>query len=176
MSAYALVAIPGGRALVAAFRYLILGTLGASLYLLGVVFFYAVTGTLNMADLAQQTQRLGGLERLADERVGRAAPTFSAPALTGAGLEVDTVEHLGEGLDGVVVAEIDVLTGEIYAMAGGLGTVLGPLVGTVVLVWVDELIWRTFPVLNNFLFQLVDERDDLAVKLDQTLRMTAAEY
>jgi branched-chain amino acid transport system permease protein len=39
----------------------------------------------------------------------------------------------------------------IYAMAGGLGTVLGPLVGTVVLVWVDELIWRTFPVLNNFL-------------------------
>lgn len=32
------------------------------------------------------------------------------------------------------------------------------------------------PVLNNFLFQLVDERDDLAVQLDQTLRMTAAEY
>lgn len=39
----------------------------------------------------------------------------------------------------------------IYAMAGGLGTVLGPLVGTVGLVWVDELIWRAFPVLNNFL-------------------------
>lgn len=39
----------------------------------------------------------------------------------------------------------------IYAMAGGLGTILGPLVGTVVLVWVDELIWRSFPVLNNFL-------------------------
>lgn len=32
------------------------------------------------------------------------------------------------------------------------------------------------PVLNNFLFQLVDERDDLAARLDQTLRMTAAEY
>lgn len=32
------------------------------------------------------------------------------------------------------------------------------------------------PVLNNFLFQLVDERDDLATQLDQTLRMTAAEY
>ena len=32
------------------------------------------------------------------------------------------------------------------------------------------------PVLNNFLFQLVDERDDLAIQLDQTLRMTAAEY
>jgi multicomponent Na+:H+ antiporter subunit D len=54
LSAYALVAVPGGRALVAAFRYLILGTLGASFYLLGVVFLYAATGTLNMADLAEQ--------------------------------------------------------------------------------------------------------------------------
>ena len=54
LSAYALVAVAGGASLVAAFRYLILGTLGASFYLLGVVFFYAVTGTLNMADLAQQ--------------------------------------------------------------------------------------------------------------------------
>ncbi len=32
------------------------------------------------------------------------------------------------------------------------------------------------PVLNNFLFQLVDERNDLAGQLDATLRMTAAEY
>jgi multicomponent Na+:H+ antiporter subunit D len=54
LSAYALVGIPGGRALIVAFRYLILGTLGASFYLLGVVFFYAATGILNMADLAQQ--------------------------------------------------------------------------------------------------------------------------
>ena len=54
LSAYALVGIPGGKALIVAFRYLILGTLGASFYLLGVVFFYAATGTLNMADLAQQ--------------------------------------------------------------------------------------------------------------------------
>lgn len=32
------------------------------------------------------------------------------------------------------------------------------------------------PVLNNLLFQLVDERENLAGRLDQTLRMTAAEY
>lgn len=43
----------------------------------------------------------------------------------------------------------------IYAMAGGLGTVLGPLIGTVTLVWVDELIWRSFPVLNNFLLGVI---------------------
>lgn len=54
LSAYALVGLAGGRALVASFRYLILGTMGSSFYLLGVVFFYAATGTLNMGDLAEQ--------------------------------------------------------------------------------------------------------------------------
>ena len=54
LSAYALVALAGGRALIAAFRYLILGTLGSTFYLLGVVFFYATTGTLNMEDISQQ--------------------------------------------------------------------------------------------------------------------------
>lgn len=43
----------------------------------------------------------------------------------------------------------------IYAMAGGLATVTGPVVGTVILVWVDELIWREFPILNNFLLGLI---------------------
>lgn len=36
----------------------------------------------------------------------------------------------------------------IYAVAGGLGTVTGPIVGAVVMVWLDELIWRQFPLLN----------------------------
>lgn len=51
ISSYALVASGGGAALVAAFRYVVLGTVGASFYLLGVGFLYALTGTLNMADL-----------------------------------------------------------------------------------------------------------------------------
>ncbi|MBT4225182.1 MAG: hydrogenase 4 subunit B [Opitutae bacterium] len=54
ISSYALIGVAGGRALFAAFRYLILGTIGASLYLLGVSYLYAVTGTLNMADMADQ--------------------------------------------------------------------------------------------------------------------------
>ena len=58
ISAYALVALPGGPALVAAFRYLILGTLGASCYLLGVGYFYAATGTLNIADLSLRVPEL----------------------------------------------------------------------------------------------------------------------
>ncbi len=52
IASYALVASGGGHALAAAFRYLVLGTVGASFYLLGVGFLYALTGTLNMADLA----------------------------------------------------------------------------------------------------------------------------
>ncbi len=58
LSSYGLVGMAGGRALVAAFRYLILGTLAASLYLLGVSYFYAVTGTLNMADIADKIPSL----------------------------------------------------------------------------------------------------------------------
>jgi multicomponent Na+:H+ antiporter subunit D len=54
ISSYALVGVAGGRALFAAFRYLVLGTLGASLYLLGVSYIYAVTGTLNMADMVDR--------------------------------------------------------------------------------------------------------------------------
>ncbi len=58
LASYALVGVAGGKALMAAFRYLILGTLGASLYLLGVSYFYAATGTLNMADMAEQIPHL----------------------------------------------------------------------------------------------------------------------
>lgn len=54
LASYALVALGPGPAAVAAFRYILLGTLGATLYLLGVGHLYLVTGSLNMADLAQR--------------------------------------------------------------------------------------------------------------------------
>ncbi len=40
------------RALTAAYRYLVLGTVGATFYVLGVGLIYMATGTLNMADMA----------------------------------------------------------------------------------------------------------------------------
>jgi len=40
------------RALTASFSYLIMGTVGATFFLIGVGLLYAMTGTLNMADLA----------------------------------------------------------------------------------------------------------------------------
>ena len=52
LTGYALVGAAGGKALVYAFRYLLLGSFGATLYLLGLAHLYVATGTLNMADLA----------------------------------------------------------------------------------------------------------------------------
>jgi len=64
ISSYALIGVAGGRALFAAFRYLILGTIGAAIYLLGVSYLYAVTGTLNMADMADKLPFLLGSKAL----------------------------------------------------------------------------------------------------------------
>ncbi len=58
LATYGLVAMGGHRATVAAFRYLIVGTIGATFYLLGIGYLYAVTGTLNMADLAERIMPL----------------------------------------------------------------------------------------------------------------------
>lgn len=52
LAAYALLASGGIRGTVATFRYLIVGTIAATLYLLGTGYLYALTGTLNMTDMA----------------------------------------------------------------------------------------------------------------------------
>jgi multicomponent Na+:H+ antiporter subunit D len=55
LSSYALVSMgEDRRALMAAYRYLIMGTIGATFYLIGVGLLYMMTGTLNMADLAER--------------------------------------------------------------------------------------------------------------------------
>ena len=52
LASYALIAVAGGRAVKASYNYVIMGSMGACFYLLGAGFLYAVTGTLNMADLS----------------------------------------------------------------------------------------------------------------------------
>lgn len=52
LSSYALLARGRGPAYYATFKYLIVGTIGAGFYLLGVGYLYIKTGSLNMADLA----------------------------------------------------------------------------------------------------------------------------
>lgn len=55
LSTYVLIAMGRDRrALVAAYQYLIMGTLGATFIVIGVGFLYLMTGTLNLADIANR--------------------------------------------------------------------------------------------------------------------------
>ena len=51
LTGYGLIAMGGKRAAAATFNYVILGTIGASLYLLGVGYLYIKTGSLNMVGI-----------------------------------------------------------------------------------------------------------------------------
>ncbi|MCB1627881.1 MAG: monovalent cation/H+ antiporter subunit D family protein [Xanthomonadales bacterium] len=71
LSTYTLIALGRDRkALTSAFRYLIMGTVGATFFLIGVGLLYAMTGTLNMADLAQR------LPEVSDTRTMHTAVAF----------------------------------------------------------------------------------------------------
>jgi multicomponent Na+:H+ antiporter subunit D len=59
LAGYALLGVGHPRAAVATFRYLILGTLGASFYLIGLGFLFAQTGSLNMRDVAAILEVIG---------------------------------------------------------------------------------------------------------------------
>ena len=71
LATYALIAMGRDRrALLAAYQYLIMGTIGATFYVIGVGLLYSMTGTLNLADMAN---RLAGIE---DSRAVLAALAF----------------------------------------------------------------------------------------------------
>lgn len=80
LSTYVLVAQGGSRAApLSAFRYLVMGTLGATFYLIGIGLIYILTGTLNMVDLAER------LPAVADSRAVQAAFAF---IIVGIGLKL----------------------------------------------------------------------------------------
>jgi multicomponent Na+:H+ antiporter subunit D len=59
LATYVLIALGHDRrALLAAFQYLVMGTIGATFYLIGVGFLYLLTGSLNMADIAAQLRTI----------------------------------------------------------------------------------------------------------------------
>lgn len=61
LAAYCLIALGGNKGMVAAFRYMLVGTIAATFYLIGVGILYAVTGTLNLEDMSMII-RQGGKE------------------------------------------------------------------------------------------------------------------
>jgi len=61
LATYGLVALGRDkRAVWAAYQYLVMGTIGATFILIGIGLMYIMTGTLNMADLAQRLPALSG--------------------------------------------------------------------------------------------------------------------
>jgi len=61
LSSYVLIALGRDRrALLAAFQYLILGTIGATFFVIGVGLLYLITGTLNLADMATRLVSVQG--------------------------------------------------------------------------------------------------------------------
>lgn len=77
LSGYVLIALGRDRrALHAAFQYLIMGTIGATFYVIGVGFLYLMTGTLNLADM---TERLAAVQ---DTRPVLAALAFITVGLS----------------------------------------------------------------------------------------------
>lgn len=61
LSSYAMIALGRKEAYVAALRYLIIGTVGASFYLLGVGILYLQTGNLNMLEIHKSILKLQDL-------------------------------------------------------------------------------------------------------------------
>jgi len=77
LSAYALIAMgQDRRALTAAYQYLIMGSVGASFIVIGIGLMYSMTGTLNIADLAER------LPAVADNRTIPVAFTFLTVGVT----------------------------------------------------------------------------------------------
>jgi multicomponent Na+:H+ antiporter subunit D len=59
LSMYVLIALgPRRMALVAAYQYMLMGTVGATFYVIGVGLLYIVTGTLNLVDMAERLRTI----------------------------------------------------------------------------------------------------------------------
>jgi multicomponent Na+:H+ antiporter subunit D len=77
LASYALIAMGSDRrAVLSAYQYLIMGTIGTTFLLIGIGFLYIMTGTLNLGDLAAR------LPEVTDTRTIRAAFAFIAVGIS----------------------------------------------------------------------------------------------
>ncbi len=111
IASYGLIAFPRNRsALEASIKYLIMGSLGTSLLLMGVAFLYGLTGSLNMADIAV---RLSGMSSPA------VAVSFGL-ILTGLGIKAGLVPFHTLHLDGYTAAPTPV-SAVLAALVANIG-------------------------------------------------------
>jgi len=80
ISSYTLIAISHERdAILSAFNYLLLGSIGSALFLLGIGYLYVMTGTLNLTDIAT---------RIIELEIGNSVPILTSLGLIVTGLSV----------------------------------------------------------------------------------------
>jgi multicomponent Na+:H+ antiporter subunit D len=80
LSAYVLIAAGRDRrALLASYQYLIMGTIGATFYVIGIGFLWTLTGSLNLVDIAA---------RLSEAAAARPAPAIAALAFITVGISL----------------------------------------------------------------------------------------
>ncbi|MCU4754170.1 proton-conducting transporter membrane subunit [Halobacteria archaeon AArc-curdl1] len=127
LGSYALISSGRGpEAAVAALKYLIIGTVGASIYLIGVGFLFMATGSLNMLDLAATVPTLEGQNL----QLARAAFAF---IFVGFAIKVaqwplhswqpDAYQHAPDGVTPLIAALVSTVSA--YALARLLFTVFG---------------------------------------------------
>ncbi|SFS96000.1 proton-conducting transporter transmembrane domain-containing protein [Halostagnicola kamekurae] len=130
LGTYALISSGDGpESAVAALKYLILGTIGASFYLIGVAFLFMATGTLNMAELADVLQN-GTL----DQQQLSLVRTAFAFIFVGFSIKVaqwplhtwqpDAYQHAPDGVTPLIAALVSTVAA--YALGRILFDVFGP--------------------------------------------------
>ncbi len=123
------------RALTAAFNYLIMGTVGATFFVIGVGFLYMATGSLNMSDIS---------ERLADLESNKTIRTGYAFIAIGMGLKL-------------AIFPLHLWLPNAYTFAPSAVTIFLSATATKVSLYV--LIRMTFSVFDfnfNFIFELLN--------------------
>lgn len=77
LAAYILIALGQERlALLSAYQYLIMGTIGATFYVIGIGFLYSLTGTLNLVDMTTRMETLGLLDAVSPSMLAALAFIF----------------------------------------------------------------------------------------------------
>ncbi|WP_255191616.1 proton-conducting transporter membrane subunit [Natronobeatus ordinarius] len=128
LGTYALISSGDGpESAVAALKYLILGTVGASIYLIGVGFLFMATGTLNMIELSTAIPETAGY----DHTLVRAAFAF---IFVGFAIKVaqwplhtwqpDAYQHAPDGVTPLIAALVSTVSA--YALARLMYTVFTP--------------------------------------------------